>query len=119
MHDSEVEAALRLLRQYFEDYPDADPNMPVVELVEDLAMSMDSTTDEVDAIRTFVENLRDEKLPRIVDYAEIFPGGAELWYVRLKSDNGETIMTSEGYNNHAWAKKIAEDFGVNVRQVTE
>lgn len=58
MNDEECIKLLRLLLKYFEEYTESDTSMTVANLAEDLAMSMDITTDEADHIRVRLEELR-------------------------------------------------------------
>lgn len=51
----------------------------------------------------------------IVDYAELFKGKDGLWYVRTKSNNGQTIMTSEGYKNRGYAMSLACESASRVK----
>jgi DNA-binding transcriptional ArsR family regulator len=56
MTDEEAVKLLRLLHQYVMEYRDVLlRHMTVSELAEDLAMSMDTTTDEADKLRREIE----------------------------------------------------------------
>lgn len=58
-----------------------------------------------------------ENHAKIADFYDIFQGHDKLWYVRLVSNNGETIFTSEGYAHESHAAKIAADIGLPPREV--
>jgi len=55
----------------------------------------------------------------IVDYVEIVRDENGTYRVRAKSDNGETIWTSEQYDTLGWAQKVAIDSGKPVRAYEE
>ena len=40
---------------------------------------------------------------------EVFKGESGIWFVRLVSDNGETLMSSEGYDSKGNAVRAAEN----------
>lgn len=44
---------------------------------------------------------------KYVDEIEVFKGKDEKWYYRAKSDNGETLFTSEGYTKKSSAVDYA------------
>jgi hypothetical protein len=46
-----------------------------------------------------------------VDIVEVFEGEDEQWYYRGKSNNGETLFTSEGYSEKATAVRYAGEIG--------
>jgi len=50
MTDKEILELLRLVYKYVSEYGDSQ-DMTISEMVEDLAMSMDETTDEADRLR--------------------------------------------------------------------
>ena len=50
-----------------------------------------------------------EVQPKIIDYTEVNLGKDGLWYVSACSDNGNKILTSEGYNNMHYALKLAAE----------
>lgn len=56
MNDQKCLELLRLLNQYFEEYTEYEPSMTVSELVDDIAMSMDITSDEADHYRQQMGN---------------------------------------------------------------
>ena len=51
----------------------------------------------------------------IIDYAEVWKGEDGLWYLRTKSDNGATIMWSEGYENMGYALNLAAEAAPAVK----
>lgn len=54
---------------------------------------------------------------KVADRAEVFEGEGGLWYVRTKSNNGQTIMTSEGYQTVSHALKVALDTGLPYKTI--
>lgn len=44
-----------------------------------------------------------------------FPGRRRKWYVRLKSNNGETLNTSQGYATKWNAKRAAKKVFPNLQ----
>jgi len=44
---------------------------------------------------------------------EVFKGESDIWFVRLVSDNGETLMVSEGYDNKGNAERAADHIADN------
>lgn len=57
MTNTECEQLLELLHKYVTEYSSGSPNMEISELAEDLAMSMDVTTDRADFLRSEIERL--------------------------------------------------------------
>jgi len=55
MTDSECEELLRLLHKYVFEYDPPASNMRLSDMIEDLAMSMDHTTDKADQYRREME----------------------------------------------------------------
>lgn len=53
-------------------------------------------------------------MSRIADIAQIFRDEDGKWYVRTKSSNGQTIMTSEGYDDRQYAGQVAADTGLPI-----
>lgn len=53
---------------------------------------------------------------KIADYAEVFEGEDELFYVHTKSNNGQVITSSEGYLNHQDAYDVALDTGLPIKK---
>jgi hypothetical protein len=56
MSDAECLQALKLLHKYVTEY-DSCANMSLTDYAEDLAMSMDETTDEADNLRREIESV--------------------------------------------------------------
>jgi uncharacterized protein YegP (UPF0339 family) len=56
---------------------------------------------------------------RIQDYAEVIAGSDGKFYVHTKSENGQVILTSEGYDNEAYAHQVADDTGLPVKEAND
>lgn len=54
LSDSQAEKLLELIWVAITEYGSTDPNMSLRDFVEDVAMSMDTTTDRADMLRTMI-----------------------------------------------------------------
>ena len=55
----------------------------------------------------------------IVDYVQVLRDDNGQYRVRGKSNNGETVWTTEQYGSKEWAITVAEDTGKPVRVEVE
>ena len=53
---------------------------------------------------------------KIVDYVQIVQDANDQYRVRAKSNNGETVWTTEQYGDYDWALAVAIDSGKPLKQ---
>ena len=53
---------------------------------------------------------------KIADYYVVERGEDDLFYVKLKSSNGENLFTSEGYVDQGYADSVGKDTGLPSKE---